>query len=118
MSPAAYHVCREKGTEPPYSGAYNDNKKEGTYLCACCKAELFSSKSKYDSGSGWPSFWEAAKGEMIEEKSDKSLFSERTEILCSQCGSHLGHVFPDGPQPTGLRYCVNSLSLTFAEEKS
>ncbi len=104
-------VCRQKGTERPFSGEYYDSKDEGTYLCRCCGEPLFSSSAKYDSGSGWPSFYRPATGSGIEEAQDSSLSMSRTEILCSRCGSHLGHVFPDGPQPTGLRYCVNSLSL-------
>ncbi len=104
-------VCRQKGTERPYSGEYYDSKDEGTYLCRCCGEPLFSSSAKYDSGSGWPSFYRPATDSGVEEAQDSSLSMSRTEILCSRCGSHLGHVFPDGPQPTGLRYCVNSLSL-------
>jgi peptide-methionine (R)-S-oxide reductase len=104
-------VCRQKGTERPFSGEYYDSEDEGTYLCRCCSEPLFSSSAKYDSGSGWPSFYRPATGDGVEEALDSSLPMSRTEILCSRCGSHLGHVFPDGPQPTGLRYCVNSLSL-------
>ena len=104
-------VCRQKGTEKPFSGEYCDSKDEGTYLCRCCGEPLFSSSAKYDSGSGWPSFYRPATGSGVEEAQDSSLSMSRTEIICSRCGSHLGHVFPDGPQPTGLRYCVNSLSL-------
>ena len=104
-------VCRQKGTERPFSGEYYDSKDEGTYLCRCCGEPLFSSSAKYDSGSGWPSFYRPATGSGVEEAQDSSLSMARTEILCSRCGSHLGHVFSDGPQPTGLRYCVNSLSL-------
>jgi len=104
-------VCRQKGTERPFSGEYYDSKDEGTYLCRCCGEPLFSSSAKYDSGSGWPSFYRPATGSGVEEAQDSSLSMSRTEIICSRCGSHLGHVFPDGPQPTGLRYCVNSLSL-------
>ena len=104
-------VCRQKGTERPFSGEYYDSKEEGMYLCRCCGEPLFSSSAKYDSGTGWPSFYRPATGTGVEEAQDTSLSLSRTEILCSRCGSHLGHVFPDGPQPTGLRYCVNSLSL-------
>ena len=104
-------VCRQKGTEKPFSGEYCDSKDEGTYLCRCCGEPLFSSSAKYDSGFGWPSFYRPATGSGAEEAQDSSLSMSRTEIICSRCGSHLGHVFPDGPQPTGLRYCVNSLSL-------
>ena len=111
LSPEAYQICREKGTERPFTGKYNDEKREGTYLCACCRTALFESSAKYDSGSGWPSFYQAASSQNIIEETDGSLGMSRTEIMCANCGSHLGHVFPDGPQPTGMRYCVNSLSL-------
>lgn len=104
-------VCRQKGTERPFSGEYYESKDEGLYLCRCCGEALFSSSAKYDSGTGWPSFYRPATAVGVEEAQDTSLLMPRTEILCSKCGSHLGHVFPDGPQPTGLRYCVNSLSL-------
>ena len=109
-------VCRQKGTEKPFSGEYYDSKEEGLYLCRCCGEPLFSSSAKYDSGSGWPSFYRPATATGVEEARDASLSMSRTEILCSRCGSHLGHVFPDGPQPTGLRYCVNSLSLKFEKK--
>ena len=104
-------VCRQKGTERPFSGEYNGSKDEGAYLCRCCGEPLFSSSAKYDSGSGWPSFFESLKNDAVKEEQDSAHGMVRTEILCNRCGSHLGHVFPDGPQPTGLRYCVNSLSL-------
>lgn len=104
-------VCRQKGTERPFSGKYNDSKEQGTFLCRCCDEPLFSSTAKYDSGSGWPSFFESLKNDSVKEEQECKHGMLRTEILCSRCGSHLGHVFPDGPQPTGLRYCVNSLSL-------
>lgn len=110
-----YHVTRQKGTERPFTGKYNQNKAQGTYHCACCGQELFSSDAKYDSGSGWPSFFKPSQPDVIAEETDASHGMARTEILCSQCGAHLGHVFPDGPQPSGLRYCVNSLSLNFAK---
>ncbi len=112
-----YQVCRNKGTEPPFTGEYNDEKGTGDYLCACCETKLFGSDAKFDSGSGWPSFYAAADNACIDEETDSSMGMARTEIMCSQCGSHLGHVFPDGPQPTGLRYCVNSLSLKFDEQE-
>jgi len=106
-----FSVCREKATERPFSGEYNDTKEDGMYHCRCCNEPLFSSESKFDSGSGWPSFFQSLNPEAVQEENDGALGMSRTEILCSQCGSHLGHVFPDGPQPTGLRYCVNSVSL-------
>lgn len=111
-----YYVTRCKGTEPPFSGKYCKHKEQGTYLCVCCGQELFASDAKYDSGSGWPSFFEPANTDAIDENTDTTHGMRRTEILCSKCGAHLGHVFPDGPQPTGLRYCVNSLSLDFEKK--
>jgi peptide-methionine (R)-S-oxide reductase len=113
LDPQQYRVLRKKGTEPAFTGKYLHNKEKGIYVCAACGAELFSSDTKYDSGSGWPSFWTALAKNNIVEVSDRTLGMERTEILCKNCGSHLGHVFDDGPQPTGMRYCVNSLSLDF-----
>lgn len=117
LSPEQFHICREKGTERAFSGTYYDNKKEGRYLCICCGDELFRSDTKYDSGSGWPSFWQPVASDVIDEHRDISHGMIRTEITCSRCGSHLGHVFPDGPQPSGLRYCVNSASLDFEEDQ-
>lgn len=105
-----FRICRQKGTEPAFSGIYCDTKDKGVYRCKCCDALLFSSDTKYDSGSGWPSFFDKA-ADNIAEHTDTTHGMVRTEITCNQCGSHLGHVFPDGPQPTGLRYCVNSASI-------
>ena len=111
LTPEQYDICRRKGTEPPFTGEYNSEKRAGTYACACCGTVLFDADAKYDSGSGWPSFFRAVDDARIAEETDATRGMVRTEILCAECGGHLGHVFPDGPQPTGLRYCVNSLSL-------
>ncbi|HEY9289213.1 MAG TPA: peptide-methionine (R)-S-oxide reductase MsrB [Candidatus Dormibacteraeota bacterium] len=116
LTPEAYHVLREKGTEPPFVGKYVHTKKDGTYCCAACGAELFNSKTKFESGSGWPSFYEPANREAVELRPDNSLFMRRTEVVCKRCGSHLGHVFDDGPDPTGQRFCINSLSLDLKTE--
>ncbi|MFT5396027.1 MAG: peptide-methionine (R)-S-oxide reductase [Gammaproteobacteria bacterium] len=110
-----YAICRLKGTERAFTGEYNDCKDKGIYLCSCCGSELFNSDTKYDSGSGWPSFWEAD-GETVKTETDSSLGMQRVEVLCKECDSHLGHVFEDGPQPTGLRYCINSVSLKLKKD--
>ena len=115
LSSEQYEVLRKKGTEPPFTGKYDHFEGEGVFLCAGCGAEVFSSKEKFDSGSGWPSFWEPVSGDSVREERDVSHGMARTEALCSRCDGHLGHIFPDGPPPTGLRYCINSVSLEFAE---
>jgi peptide-methionine (R)-S-oxide reductase len=111
LTPEQYEVLRQKGTERPFTGRYVDTKEDGTYRCAGCGAELFSSNTKFESGSGWPSFYEPTSEDNVELIEDRSHGMARTEVVCASCGGHLGHVFPDGPKPTGLRYCMNSCSL-------
>jgi peptide-methionine (R)-S-oxide reductase len=118
LTPEQYEVLRKKGTEAPFTGRYVETKADGTYRCAACGAELFSSDTKFESGTGWPSFWEAAKPGAVELRPDKSFFMRRTEAVCARCESHLGHVFDDGPQPTGKRFCINSCSLDLDQEGS
>ena len=117
LTPEQFHVCRQKGTERAFSGKYWDTKTPGTYVCVCCGQELFDSKTKFDSGTGWPSFSAPIDEESIDHEADKSFFTRRTEVLCSACDAHLGHVFDDGPEPTGQRYCMNSVALKLVPEE-
>ncbi len=117
LTPEQYYVTREHGTERAFTGPYHDSKEDGVYRCVCCGTPLFKSDTKYDSGTGWPSFYQPIDKDAVTEKEDRSLFMRRTEVLCATCDAHLGHVFPDGPHPTGLRYCMNGTALKLEKDE-